>query len=377
MNSSMAYLTKIKKRKFNTEKRIKKNILKNNKNKISFIKSRKVRNIIIIIIGLFIIFLCLLFYFFLKIKKLNYPKNIFDLLNHNKTNFKLDYESNTFAILKRYKCDGCGLFSHYKIFLGCVNHHLANGEIPIIDLQSYRNLFNNYSLNSTENPWEFFFSQVDGYNLNDVLKYAKNIKYYNCHSKYLRPSKHIFFNKFTIRFWHNIANIYMKIQDNILKEANSIIKKLFKGNKNVLGILMRGTDYITKRPSRHPIPPKTETVINDIIEMDKKNNYKYFFLATEDDIIRNKFIKEFGAKLKYFKYKEDLNYNYKRKKYLNIDNKIVGNLEFIKIYLINIIILSKCIDFITARTNGSMGVLIFTEGFRNTKIYDLGNYRYI
>ena len=55
----------------------------------------------------------------------------------------------------------------------------------------------------------------------------------------------------------------------------------------------------------------------------------------------------------------------------------MGNLEFIKIYLINIIILSKCIDFITARTNGSMEILIFTEGFRNTKIYDLSNYMYI
>lgn len=166
----------------------------------------------------------------------------------------------------------------------------------------------------------------------------------------------------------------MKIQKYILNEANSIIKKLFKGNKNILGILMRGTNYVTLKPSNHPIPPKIDAIIKDIKEMDKNNNYKYYFLSTEDEILRNKFIKEFEEKLKYFKFREDLNYNKKNKNFL-FNYSIVCNPEFIKIYLINIIILSKCIDFITARTNGSLGAMILTEGFRNTKIYDLGYYK--
>ena len=51
-----------------------------------------------------------------------------------------------------------------------------------------------------------------------------------------------------------------------------------------------------------------------------------------------------------------------------------GNLDNLKIYLINILILSKCIDIITARTNGSIGAFIFTEGFRNIIVYYLGLY---
>lgn len=166
----------------------------------------------------------------------------------------------------------------------------------------------------------------------------------------------------------------MKIKESILKEANNIMLSLFKGNKNVLGILMRGTDFITTRPKNHPIPPTIEVAMQDIREMDNKNNYKYYFLSTEDDIIRNKFIEKFKNKLKYLKYKKDLKYNYKNKNLLINDNKIVGDLEFVKIYLLNMIILSKCIDLLAARTNGSMGVMIFTEGFRNAKIYDLGKY---
>ena len=39
------------------------------------------------------------------------------------------------------------------------------------------------------------------------------------------------------------------------------------------------------------------------------------------------------------------------------------------------IILSKCIDIICAMTSGSLGVFIFTKGFRNSKVYNIGFYK--
>ena len=131
----------------------------------------------------------------------------------------------------------------------------------------------------------------------------KKKKYYVCHSNIPHPDRDIFFDQVSIKFWHNIAKSYIKIKENILKEANNIMLSLFKGNKNILGILMRGTDFITSRPKNHPIPPTIEVVMQDIREMDNKNNYKYYFLSTEDDIISNKFIEKYRNKLKYLKYK--------------------------------------------------------------------------
>ena len=58
-----------------------------------------------------------------------------------------------------------------------------------------------------------------------------------------------------------------------------------------------------------------------------------------------------------------------------MDKNINGNLKYMKIYLFNIIILSKCIDIISARTSGSMGIFILSNGFRNAKVYYLGTYR--
>lgn len=296
-----------------------------------------------------------------------------EIIKINRLNFKMNYKKN-FAILKRESCYSCGLFSYYKLFLGCVLKHLTQGEIPIIDMQTDKNMYNGFNSNSKENPWEYFFTQIGGYSLNNVKKYAKKKKYYICHSNIKYPDRDIVFNQELINYWHNISKIYMQIKENILNEANNIIISLFKGSKNVLGILMRGTDFIAARPKGHPIPPKIEIVMKDIREMDNKNNYEYYFLSTEDDIIRTKFIKKYGNKLKYLKYKEDLNYNYENKQFLINDNKIIGKLEFAKIYLLNMLILSKCIDILAARTNGLIGVFIFSEGLRNSKIYNLGNY---
>lgn len=152
------------------------------------------------------------------------------------------------------------------------------------------------------------------------------------------------------------------------------MENLFKGSRNILGILMRGTDYLAKKPKHKPIPPSIETVFKDIMKMDKKNKYDFYFIATEDILIKNKFINKFREKLKYILFENDINYDYKKKEFLALNENIRGNLGFIKIYILNIIILSKCIDIISARTNGLYGLIILSNGFRNAKIYFLGEY---
>ena len=109
--------------------------------------------------------------------------------------------------------------------------------------------------------------------------------------------------------------------------------------------------------------------------MDKKYKYKWFFVTTEDDLIREKFIHKFGKKLKYIKSRTKINYNYKKKELLAFNKNVMGNLEFMKIYLVNIIILSKCLDILSSRTAGAIVAFILTKGFRNIKLYNLGYYK--
>lgn len=333
--------------------------------------SQIINKILFIINSLILIYIIKYIYY----NKINNKPYLNENNNYEKQ-IKLNYSTNKFAIIS-VKCKACGLFAIYKHSLACLINFIFKGYIPLIDLLSLPNIFNSFNNNNTKlkiNPWEFYFNQPYGYKLKSVEEKAKNKKYFKCNTILNLPNYFIYLNKGLSDFWHNIALKYIPIKVEIVNEANIIIKKLFKGSKNVLGVLARGTDYISLKPSHHPKPPKINIMIKDIKEMNLKYKYDWIFLTTEDYSIKSIFIQTFKNKLKYLKKNDNINYNYKEKKNLGYNEKIKGNLQYQKNYLINIIILSKCIDIISALTSGTIGTFILSEGFRNSKIYFSGFY---
>ena len=212
-------------------------VLKYNKIILKFNINRK-------ILFIYIIFFFLIInkiYFKFKINFIKY--NNFDNLKIKNSINENDFKNITVAIIRRTSCKACGLFSNYLVFLGCVNFFITKGYIPIIDMQSTKNIFNEFNVSiSNINPWEFFFDQSFGQRLENVKKKEISIKYFDCKSKY-RPRESVFYNKILQSFWHNLSKFYMPIKINILTEARTIFKRLFKDSYNILGILMRGTDY--------------------------------------------------------------------------------------------------------------------------------------
>ena len=108
-------------------------------------------------------------------------------------NHKIDYDTNSFVILRRTSCDSCGLFSFYMVYLGCINKWITRGYIPIIDMKSFPNTYNNYNI-SNNNPWEIFFNQPFEYTLEEVINKAKRKFYEECLTCENRP------NEFTIYY---------------------------------------------------------------------------------------------------------------------------------------------------------------------------------
>ena len=85
-------------------------------------------------------------------------------------------------------------------------------------------------------------------------------------------------------------------------------------------------------------------------------------------------MKPFGNRLKYLIPEKQVFYNYKVKNFLTFNYIVFGNMNHMKTYLISIIILSNCQDIISARTSGAAGAFILSNGFRNSKVYYLGEY---
>ena len=227
--------------------------------------------------------------------------------NYNSLNINLEivnnYDNNNkFVIfIKKVNISTGGLMAYYYLYLGCVNDYLLNGYIPLIDLSSHPNIFNGFNTSINKNPWESFFYQPFGYTLENVKKKAINIEFIECNKGYKGPDFYnIFHNNVVRKYWNNIANKYIPIKDEINKQAKRVYRSLFKNCRNILGVLIRGTDYIAKKPHNHSIQPTPQMVIKDILEMDNKYKYNWIFIATEDDLIREKFILKFGIKLKYF-----------------------------------------------------------------------------
>ena len=321
----------------------------------------------------FIIFKYIIIIFLLSLTIINYE--IYNSYSKIKK-VPFNYDNDFMIFINNYTCTA-GLFALYYLYLGCIHKYLIKGYIPLIDLSSHPNVYNSYNITTFDkNPWELFFEQPFGYSLDNVKKYGKNIEYVICkiddYSKW--PNTRIYSNNVLMNFWNNIAQKYSPIKKKIIKEANDKRRNLFKGSNNVLGVLIRGTDYIARRPKGHPKQPTCEMVFIDIKEMDMKNKYDWIFISTEDELIRDKFIKEFGTQLRFIKSNINIEYDYNAKQYINLNDNIKGNIAFFKIYLINIVILSKCLDIICSRTGGSLGAFILTQGFRNIKVYFLGVY---
>jgi hypothetical protein len=314
---------------------------------------------------------------------LHYNKNkikTFEFIKEHEFDFRinkqidLDYENINFAVIK-VTCIVCGFFSNYIILLGCVRKYLIKGFIPILELESYKNMINGFIIDPLKgNPWEYYFNQPFGYQYNNIKKKAKNIKYFDCHPN-IWPNEDIFLNKKVLDYWHILASQYMPLKNEIIKESNYIINRIFKESRNILGVLLRGTDYVAKKPHLHPIPPKTKDVIKDAKLLDNKNKYDWIFLATEDNLIREEFLRSVRFKVKCLLNKRKIYYDYSKKELFAFNVDFKRNIEFNKIYLLNIIILSKCLDFLGARTSGTVGVFILTKGFRNYKVYNLGVYQ--
>ena len=173
---------------------------------------------IIIIILLFIIF-------FVK----------FDLNNKTQENSyglslsqKLsDYTTKKFAIFRRRECFDCGLFSFYVVHLGCIQHYLSYGYMPIADLKSFKNKFNRGN-RSVDNPWELFFYQPYNYTLEEVKKYSKHYKYFQCTHSFNRPNDFkIYYQNYSLHYWHDFAKKYMPVKNDIMNEAKIIMQNFF------------------------------------------------------------------------------------------------------------------------------------------------------
>ena len=227
------------------------------------------------------------------------------------------------------------------------------------------------------NIWEMFFKQpyIEAGSLpedNVVEAEEKDAKVF--------ASFEDIFSDEMIYLWGNIYRRYVHFNDKTKRYIKNELQDIFGENRQgkVLGVLVRGTDYVHLKPKGHPVQPEVETVINDARKMMDEEGYEYLYLATEDGRIDKAFREVFGDKLliNQRKYYDEI--------YSGNDIELIKDVHFDRKdddyykgveYLSSLVILSKCDSLIAGNCGGTQAAVFMNRlNYKNCQVYNLGIY---
>jgi hypothetical protein len=291
-----------------------------------------------------------------------------------------DNPNKTFYLIGYEDLSG-GLFWLVNKAIMHIAYALDHGYIPVIDYKSHRTQYTETNDTGKQNIWEVYFKQPAGYSLDDISK-SRNIIINRQEPapepQYLMGQYEFYDNVKRIEYFRNIFKKHIIYNDTTAEYLRDIHEKCFKGRGRIIGVLCRGTDYVAIKPKGHPVQPAPSDVIKDVRKAMSDYKYDSVFLATEDADIVTMFHEAFGDSLIcleqeriHGKEMDGKNYLAQEKdRHLTNRNRHNDALS----YLAAIYLLAHCNCFFGGRTGGTKGVLLMSDGFEHSKIYDLGLY---
>ncbi len=283
----------------------------------------------------------------------------------------------TYYIIRR-KSEISGLFYRFIQIAGHINYALNNGWLPVVDMQNYPNAYLSPEKLGKENAWEYYFEQPlrigveEAYNGENVIL-STGEEFWPCPNWGMA----FFENRDnTLTEWRMLLKLgLLKIKPKRLKELEDVRQKLFSPKDRVLGVLLRGTDYVVRRLRNHPIPPPVEFAASTVFAKLKEWKCNKIFLATEDKAIVKIFQKVFGE-ICIVLDRQYVDYNPQTDKSVTMSRIDRPNDYFLqgKDYLTQIWLLSVCNSFVAARCSGSVAAMMLAKNFEHTYFFNLGSY---
>ena len=277
----------------------------------------------------------------------------------------------TFFVVRRAYCK-VGLFSHVMTNMGLVAYAVKQGYIPVIDMQNGRNTYLEEGKVGRENAWEYYFEQPCGYRLADIRD-AKNVILSDglITEKNEYPDFRVAEGGELFAYWHDIFQKYFKVKEDIRLEYEKI-REVMLGGAKTLGILARGTDYVSSKPKGHPIQPTAEQMIKKAEEIMKEYSCEKIYLATEDADIYDRLKEVFGEALTA---PDTERYTTKGTQNINDLRQDTDKYQKGKEYLLSMMLLAGCDCLAAGNVGGTHGALLMSDGFEYCYIFDLGKYQ--
>lgn len=285
-----------------------------------------------------------------------------------------------------------GLFVYLIPCMTQIAYALKKGYVPIVDLLNFPTDLRN---SANENAWELYFEQPAGVSVQETYG-ARNVIFHGDEEEKILYIGDVADDKSYAEYdlvidedkefatWCQNKELMQRFrtfwQKNI--RYNSYVKEYIDGkyreligeDRSVLGLLCRGTDYISLRPSGHYVQPTVEEIIIKVQETVDKFQCTKIFLATEDADILKQLKQKFGEKLVYMdvprvNYYDGIQLSdlYKKQK-MDLFQRQLN-------YLTEMEILARLPYLIAGKTTGSRFIPVMKDGeFDYLFYWELGRY---
>lgn len=298
------------------------------------------------------------------------------IMNRFETHYKLgDMTKSKYLMIKRESSSPLGLFAYYISNLSWIEYALRFNMTPVIDMQNFPTAFHQNGEVKKINTWEYFFKQPLGISVEEALDSGK-ARYVWRDVPEFHPNESLDFllDEDLAKYYRKIANRYVRFQDNVLEQLNNERETILgiKGKHRIVGVLARGTDYVTLKPYAHPVQPNVNQLIEKINKYREKYDCDKVYVATEDAQILDRFKSVYGEDLLYTNQKRI----YDTKEYLNYNAEFTERSPFERgiEHLKSIYLLAGCNGMIAGRTSGTVGALLMADHYEFLYVFSLGRY---
>lgn len=271
-----------------------------------------------------------------------------------------------------------GFFSNVNYVLQGILYAKEKGYVPIVDMENYwvAELSSRAKINGTYNAWCYLFKQISDYSLDEVYK-SKNV-ILSKGAKILQ-SDHWFSNRQLLfmtdsdklQVVTNLVSNYLELNDSTQNYIETIKQEIDWSGKNVLGVFVRGTGYISYKGAQAP-SASLEFIISSIRELLNYKSINRILISSEDFVIYQKLCDAFKDKVVIPSLRHPKNISvdeWLANQKLTYDDGIILGYEKTLIYLTEIFLLSECSSFIGTLSNASVFALALNKNnFKDCRI---------
>lgn len=145
---------------------------------------------------------------------------------------------------------------------------LSLNAVPVFDVKD----------RDGENYYTTFFKINNSDEINQLkeIKLSKTVECYTVNPRW-------FMRKKEQKAWHHLYKKYFTLRKDIMDKFEKEFKnKKNHGIKDIIGCVVRGTDYEIKKPKGHPIQPTIEEIINELKKIKEDNDNTVFYVVSDE-----------------------------------------------------------------------------------------------